>query len=344
MRQTSRSGSPSARVVRADREQPRVLALRSRVRLQRDRVVAGDLGQPAFEIVEQLRRSPAACSIGANGWMRPNSGHVTGTISAVALSFIVHDPSGIIVRSSARSRSASRRRYRSIWCSERYRWNAGCVRYSDVRRNAPGSQSRRHRRRVDVRRRTTAHTAATIVRRRGLVERDAEGVGVDFAQVDAPRHAPRPRSRPRGPGTRTVSVSKNASCTHLDAAARRLAASAHGDAVHACRRSRGGPRVRGTTRTSPAITASSTCAVQMLLVAFSRRMCCSRVCNARRNAVRPCAVDRHADEPARQRALVLVARREERRVRPAEAERHAEPLRAADDRRRRPSPPAASAA
>jgi len=31
-----------------------------------------------------------------------------------------------------------------------------------------------------------------------------------------------------------------------------------------------------------AITASSTCAVQMFDVAFSRRMCCSRVCSARR--------------------------------------------------------------
>ena len=31
-----------------------------------------------------------------------------------------------------------------------------------------------------------------------------------------------------------------------------------------------------------AMTASNTCAVQMLLVAFSRRMCCSRVCSARR--------------------------------------------------------------
>ena len=38
-----------------------------------------------------------------------------------------------------------------------------------------------------------------------------------------------------------------------------------------------------------AITASSTCAVQMLLVAFSRRMCCSRVCSAMRSAGRPVA-------------------------------------------------------
>mmetsp|Transcript_17567 Transcript_17567/g.44706 ORF Transcript_17567/g.44706 Transcript_17567/m.44706 type:complete len:216 (+) Transcript_17567:2201-2848(+) len=35
--------------------------------------------------------------------------------------------------------------------------------------------------------------------------------------------------------------------------------------------------------------ASSACAVQMLLVALSRRMCCSRVCIAIRNAGLPCA-------------------------------------------------------
>ena len=38
-----------------------------------------------------------------------------------------------------------------------------------------------------------------------------------------------------------------------------------------------------------ASTASRTCAVQMLLVAFSRRMCCSRVCKAKRYAGRPSA-------------------------------------------------------
>ncbi len=36
-----------------------------------------------------------------------------------------------------------------------------------------------------------------------------------------------------------------------------------------------------------AITASSTCAVQTLLVALSRRMCCSRVCSAIRSAGSP---------------------------------------------------------
>ncbi len=55
-------------------------------------------------------RHPRVCSIGAKGWMVANSGHVIGSISMAELSFIVHEPSGIIVRSSARSRSASVRR------------------------------------------------------------------------------------------------------------------------------------------------------------------------------------------------------------------------------------------
>ena len=80
----------------------------------------------------------------------------------------------------------------------------------------------------------------------------------------------------------------------------------------------------------PAITASSTCAVQMLLVAFSRRMCCSRVCSAMRSAGVAVRVLRDADEPPGHLALAVVARREERRVRAAEAQRHAEALRAAD--------------
>jgi hypothetical protein len=52
----------------------------------------------------------------------------------------------------------------------------------------------------------------------------------------------------------------------------------------AIRRSPSGPC---HTAYMPAMTASRTCAVQMLLVAFSRRMCCSRVCSARRSAGRP---------------------------------------------------------
>ena len=48
--------------------------------------------------------------MGANGCSPANSGQVTASISVVAFSFIVQEPSGIIVRSSARSMSESRRR------------------------------------------------------------------------------------------------------------------------------------------------------------------------------------------------------------------------------------------
>ena len=53
---------------------------------------------------------PSVWLVGANGCRLANSGHVIATISVVALSFIVQEPSGIIPRSSAKSRSASRRR------------------------------------------------------------------------------------------------------------------------------------------------------------------------------------------------------------------------------------------
>ena len=83
-------------VVGADGQQAGQLALRAGVGLHADRVVAGDLGQPRLQLRRSARRSPAACSAGANGCMSANSGQVTGSISVVALSFIVHEPSGIM--------------------------------------------------------------------------------------------------------------------------------------------------------------------------------------------------------------------------------------------------------
>ena len=76
-----------------------------------------------------------------------------------------------------------------------------------------------------------------------------------------------------------------------------------------------------------ATTAGSTCAVQMLEVAFSRRMCCSRVCSARRSGRRAVRVGADADQPARHLAGELVARGEVGGVRAAIAHRHAEALR-----------------
>ena len=92
-------------VIGADRQQPGIFALRAGIGLQRDRVIAGDVAEPFFQPLEQ-RVIAAACSRGANGCSLANSGQVSGIISAVALSFMVQEPSGIIARSSARSRSA----------------------------------------------------------------------------------------------------------------------------------------------------------------------------------------------------------------------------------------------
>ena len=44
---------------------------------------------------------PSVWLVGAKGCRSANSGQVIASISVVALSFIVHEPSGIIPRSSA---------------------------------------------------------------------------------------------------------------------------------------------------------------------------------------------------------------------------------------------------
>ena len=49
IRQTLRCGSPRAAMIGADREQPGIFALRAGIRLQRDRVIAGDVAQPLFQ-------------------------------------------------------------------------------------------------------------------------------------------------------------------------------------------------------------------------------------------------------------------------------------------------------
>ena len=101
IRQTSRASSPLAAVVAADRQQPGELALRAGVRLDRDPVVAGDLGQPALELADELRGSRRRPRPARTGAGRRSRAAMTGSISVVALSFIVQEPSGIMPRSSA---------------------------------------------------------------------------------------------------------------------------------------------------------------------------------------------------------------------------------------------------
>ena len=84
--------------------------------------------------------------------------------------------------------------------------------------------------------------------------------------------------------------------------------------------------------TSPA-SASSVWLVVMFEVAFSRLMCCSRVCRVSTIAALARGVDRLADDPAGQPADVVVARGEEAVVRAAVAHRVAGRLALADRHR-----------
>jgi hypothetical protein len=65
-------------------------------------------------LASQVSRSRKSLAVaagllgGANGCSLPNSGHETGNISLVALSFIVHEPSEIIEWQSERSFASSR--------------------------------------------------------------------------------------------------------------------------------------------------------------------------------------------------------------------------------------------
>ena len=104
------AGVAAAAVVGADGQQAGELALAAGVGLQADRVVAGDGHQHLPRAGRSSARMPIVDSSGVNGCMSARPGHVIGSISTVALSFIVHEPSGIIVRSRARSLSARRRR------------------------------------------------------------------------------------------------------------------------------------------------------------------------------------------------------------------------------------------
>src|SRR4029078_7282380 len=86
-------------------------------------------------------RRPGVSDAGANGCCRANSGQVIGSISAAALSFIVHDPRGIMLRSNAISLSANERKYRIISVSVGYLVSAGWVRTSDVRVEMAGESN-----------------------------------------------------------------------------------------------------------------------------------------------------------------------------------------------------------
>lgn len=87
-------------VVGAHGQQAGQLALGAGVRLDRDGVVAGDLDQLLLQLADQGQVALGLLDRG-EGCSWPNSGQVTASISVVALSFMVQEPSGIMPRSSA---------------------------------------------------------------------------------------------------------------------------------------------------------------------------------------------------------------------------------------------------
>ena len=98
------------RVEGADGEQPGIFALAAGIGLQRDAGETGGRLQPGGQAVDQRLDSPRSARAGANGWRSANPGSVTGIISAVAFSFMVQEPSGIMLRFSATSLSSRRLR------------------------------------------------------------------------------------------------------------------------------------------------------------------------------------------------------------------------------------------
>src|SRR5206468_8428719 len=78
----------------------------------------------------QISMYPTVCSPGANGCNLETSGHEIGNIAAVAVDFIVHEPSGIIDVVSERSRDSSFLMYRnisvSVWCVLKTGWLRKC--------------------------------------------------------------------------------------------------------------------------------------------------------------------------------------------------------------------------
>ena len=281
--------------------------------------------------------------------MVANSGQVTGSISVVALSFIVHEPSGIIdaverevlvgepaqVAQHLRSRSGAS-------------WNTGWVRKSLVRSSAPGRASRvdassasiagtHAERRPDRRRRARA----SVVSSHAIADR----VGVDEPQVDAalggPPRAPRRRGPGRAPGhgveERVVHDRRARRGAGPRPGSRRSRCDAPGDRC-AARRARG--RRRTSTPSRPAAPARCRCSTSP-----SRGGCAARGSAARGGSAG--APSASTDTPTRRPGSVRsrpCAHGHEAGVRAAEARAARRSAAWSRRRRRRPSRPAAAAA
>ena len=263
-------------VVGLDRQQAGVLALRAGVGLQRHRVVPGHLGQPGLEVGDQLaqtRRVGVRRERMLTGELGPGDRlHLGGRVefhraraernhAAVQRDVLVGQRPQVAhhlgLGAVARERRMGQERRTCGWrcraCREAHRRTPPC-----------GSERRQHR--VDV------------LGGGRLVTRHRHVVVVDQPDVDAARLGlvADLRGAARAPGPARCRRTRRAPRRRPPPTAR-PPRRGRGRAPGA--RSRPARRRRGSSRTSRPCTASSTWAVQMLLVALSRRMCCSRVCS-----------------------------------------------------------------
>ena len=238
-----------------------------------------------------------------------SSGQVMGIISAVALSFIVHEPSGIIGVDEGEV-LASRRGCSGASRLGVVRLKTGWVRKAGLARVRPGGRRRPAGRRERLavpsigRLRRTVEASVGLERGRRrlpwrLVEESSHGVGVGRLEVEHARRfglgssARRRRPSCAGEGTGPARVvvdevdrARGRSPSWTPTAPPLEPRRRPWRTRSAIARS---PWGRGTRRRDAAMFASSACAVQMLDVALSRRMCCSRVCIAMRSAGVPVA-------------------------------------------------------
>mmetsp|Transcript_34347 Transcript_34347/g.75125 ORF Transcript_34347/g.75125 Transcript_34347/m.75125 type:complete len:263 (-) Transcript_34347:1057-1845(-) len=226
--------------------------------------------------------------------MLASSGHVMGIISVDAFSFIVQDPRGIMEWQSDRSRSSRRFRYRSISCSLWYMLKMGCVRKEDSRANAADMASGT----------STASDAAVKgtlpsgARKESSWSMSARVV-VSSMAMDTWESSSTRRLHSPSPAAAATAAALPAPTCRVTVSKKGWEGAPWPSLAAPMARAEARPCTRAAICLSPSgpwytaymaeMLASSACAVQMLEVALSRRMCCSRVCMAMRSAGLPLA-------------------------------------------------------
>ena len=317
-------------VVPADREQPGELSLRAGVRLQRDGVVAGDRAQPALEVADQ-RDVPVGLVERRERVDRrelgPRHGLHLGRRVELHRAGAERDHRAVERDVAPRERAeiAQHLRLGAVRAEDRVREEVRGAR--ELRRNRIGRVGVEG---IDVARHPERAPEALHLRAlRDLVARDADRVRIDAQEVDVEL------TRGRDDGVRVVRDAHadgvEVGVVHeLVPALAEPAGEDRRQPVHAARDQleplaavvdgvhRGH---HGEQHLRRADVRRGLLAADVLLAGLQREA-------QRRIAV---GVDRDADEAARQRALETGADAHVGRVRAAEADRDAEPLRRADD-------------